>query len=127
LVEGKGAVSLDVASIGAGLGAKNVRVLETWGTSHHCASTGMPADEISIEAKGIKNGRPATGWTIMTLPRAENSLTAMCITALIERTLGLDGELPTAPGLYTPELVIPPESMISRFLALGAQVRTTFT
>lgn len=126
-VEGKGSVSLDVASIGASADAPNVRVLETWGTSHHYALTGIPADEVSVEVAGSINGAAATGRQVLSLPRSVTSLTALGIVLALERTLGLDGDLPAKLGLYSPELLIAPDIFISRLQDAGVKVETTLT
>jgi hypothetical protein len=126
-LQGKGAVSLDVVSIGAGTGAQNVRVLETWGTSHSFTSTGAAADEVSIEIRGRIQNRQMVGWRVLTLPRHVGSLTALSIALLLERVLGIGGDAPTPPGLYTPELLIPPKSWVLRLPEFGVQVNTSFT
>lgn len=127
MVQGKGAVSLDVVSIGAGTGSPNVRVLETWGTSHFSASTGQAADEVSIAIKGRIKDRQMVGWRVLTLPRSVGSLTALSVALLLERALGIGGDAQTPPGLYTPELLIPPKSWVLRLPDFGVQVKTSFT
>lgn len=127
LVQGKGAVSLDVASIGAGTGSPNVRVLETWGTSHFFTTNVEAADEVSIEIKGRIQDRQMVGWRVLTLPRSVGSLTALSVALLLERALGIGGDAQPPPGLYTPELLIPPKSWVLRLPDFGVQVKTSFT
>lgn len=127
MIKGNGAVSLDVASIGASLGAPNVRVLESWGTSHHYSKTGIPADEVSIEISGQKNGATKALNTVLTLPRVQSSLTAICIVLLLERVLGLDGCPAAIPGVYTPENILPRNSFLTSLRELGVSVEATIT
>lgn len=125
LREGKGAVSPDVASIGAGCGAPDVRVLETWGASHHHAVTGTPADEVAVDIRGDSGGVSASGRQVLTWPSAETSLTAICVALLLERAMGLDGAPPAGGGVYTPECLIPPGMFMSRLAEAGAQLETS--
>lgn len=125
LIDGNGAVSLDVASIGASLDVANVRVLESWGTSHHYTRTGIAADEISIEVKGKRNGVLEIVRSVLTLPRTQTSLTAICIVLMLERALGLDGGPLAEPGIYTPEIFMNPDSFLSLLREAGVVIDTT--
>lgn len=125
LINGNGAVSLDVASIGACLGTPNVRVLESWGTSHHYSITGVPADEISIELSGKSNGEAKTVRCVLTLPREQFSLTAICVVLLLERALGLDGKVPAEPAIYTPENILNPDGFFNSLRKAGVTVETS--
>lgn len=124
LIEGNGAVSLDVVSIGASLSAANVRVLESWGTSHHYTRTGIAADELSIEVRGKRNGVANIARSVLTLPRTQSSLTAICIALMLERALGLDGGHLAKHGVYTPEIFMNPDSFMSLLREAGVLIET---
>jgi hypothetical protein len=125
IVEGKGAVSIDVASIGARTSARNIHVLETWGQSHLFTLTGTPADEISIEVVGTINGEHRFGRQTLQLSNSVTTLTALCIALTLERLIGLDGHPPASPGVYTPDQIMAPEAFLAQLQLAGAEVVTT--
>lgn len=125
LIEGSGAVSLDVASIGASLNAANVRVLESWGTSYYYTCTGIAADEVSIEVTGKRYGADDIVRSVLTLPRTQSTLTAISIALMLERALGLDGGGLAKPGVYTPEIFMNPDSFMTLIRNAGVLIETT--
>lgn len=122
-VDGKGSISLDVVSIGAGTGAPNVRVLEAWGMTDGAGSGGGGLDEVTVEVTGLAGGRPVAAWQSLALERDGSSLTALCVVLLLERALGLDARAPAPPGLYGPETLIAPRTMVARLQAAGVRVQ----
>lgn len=127
LREGKGSVSLDVVSIAAGSGAADVRVLETWEESHSHATTGVSADEVTVEVLGRRGSDWVRGRQILVMPKStKGSLTSVCVVLLLERALGLDGMTPASPGLYSPERLLAPRDFMTALRKAGARVETQF-
>lgn len=122
MVVGGGAVSIDVAAIGAATSARNVRVLENWGVSHSYLSNGTPAEEISIEIEGLIEGHPRTKRMTLQIPNNTGSITAISVTIALERMIGLDGNSALEAGVYGPENLIAPGEFIDRLIQSGVCV-----
>lgn len=125
LVDGKGAVSIDVASIGARVDAPNIRVLETWGDSTHFTETGIPADEVIIETAGVINGQKCSARQTLQLPHPITSLTALSLVITIERLLGLDGAPPAPGGVWTPDQLFAGDAFMASLKKGGVRVETS--
>lgn len=122
IVVGNGSVSIDVAAIGAATNAPNIRVLEHWGDSHHFLTKGSPADEVSLEIEGLRDGQLHTQRMTLQLPNAAGSLTAISVTLALERLLGLDGRPPIQAGVYGPENLMASGEFIDRLKQAGVKV-----
>lgn len=125
MVVGSGAVSIDVAAIGAATKAPNVRVLEYWGDSHGYLSNGRPAEEIAIEIEGLTEGRTCTKRMTLQLPNDVGSITAMSVSIALERMIGLDGNTAPEAGVYGPENLVEPRDFIDRLIQSGVCVERT--
>lgn len=65
MIEGKGLISIEVATIGTRANVRDIHLLETWGDSSHYLGTGIPADQVVIEVIGILmegSGRADAGF-----------------------------------------------------------------
>lgn len=121
LLEGKPAVSCDAISIGAWTGARNVRVLETWGDSLSFLEKGLPSDEIAVEVTGKNlDGNPVRLRQEIVAPRQSVTLTSISVALLLEKAAGL-GDSALAPGLYLSEQALEPRSATQALAAAGVQ------
>lgn len=115
-------VGVDALSIGAGCGARSVRVLEVFGESASRAPGGGGADEISLEIFGAHAAGAAFGLRQeISAPRDSVRLTPLIATLLLERLSGLVGTAP-APGIYLPEHLVSPTEAVASMAAAGVEI-----
>lgn len=115
-VEGVGAVSGDVLSIGAATEAPNIRILEAWGMSSSRAAGGGACDEVNIRMGGrARDGGPMEIRQVFSCPRDKSSFTAISAVFLLER---LCADRP-APGYHMAEHIADPAGFVQNMLAEG--------
>ena len=115
--------SIDVAGLAAATGASDVQFnLATGITSSR--RRGQPkSTEIIIEMAGTdRDGRPLRTRHGAFHPGGAAPLTALGVSMILERLVGLDGKAPTAPGLYFPYQVLDHECYLARLQAEGGSV-----
>jgi hypothetical protein len=122
-VEGKQYAPLDVASLGAILHAPSVRLDLVVGESAGRRRGGSYSTEIVLEIEGVDAAGARTKQR-HTIAHAggQAPLTAMSIVLTLERLLGLDGEAPVGPGLYSPDTLLEPAAFVERLRAFGAEL-----
>lgn len=116
----KGAVSVDVASIGAATGAQNVRVLEIWGPPESDAGSTPAADTVVVEITGRTNeGATQQLLRKVTIPHEGTSMTTLTMALILGKMLGVNGISPLLPGIYLPESVLEASTFRSAADAAG--------
>jgi hypothetical protein len=110
----------DVISLGAATDARSIRIDLAY-TQSASRRRGEPfSTEIVINCSGLgHDGRPLEVHQEIVHPDGQAPLTALGITLLVERLLGLNGQKPSA-GLYMPETLIDIDNYLQRMRAIGA-------
>jgi hypothetical protein len=115
---------LDVASLAAATDARSVRFdLALAPTASR--RRGEPlSTEIVIEIEGEhRDGTARRVRHEIVHPAGQAPMTALGVAVAVQRLLGLIGGAPVAPGLYLPEVLIDPETMVRRLTDFGARIR----
>jgi hypothetical protein len=122
-LEGAGFSSIDVVGLAAATGAPNVQFNIATGVSSSRRRGGPKSTEIIIELAGEDHdGRPLRTRNAVFHPGGAAPLTAMGVSMIIERLVGLDGSAPTPAGLYFPFQVLDHATYLSRLQAEGGSI-----
>ena len=57
-------------------------------------------------------------------PAGQAPMTALGVALAVQRLLGLAGGAPVAPGLYTPHVLLDPETVVRRLQDIGTLIRS---
>ena len=122
-LEGAGFSSIDVVGLAAATGAPNVQFNIATGVSSSRRRGGPKSTEIIIELAGEDHeGRPLRTRNAVFHPGGAAPLTALGVSMIIERLVGLDGSAPTPAGLYFPFQVLDHATYLSRLQAEGGSI-----
>lgn len=123
-MEASGFSSIDVVGLAAATGAANVQFNLAIGVSS-TRRQGMPmSTEIIIELAGVdSNGEPLHTRHALVHPQGAAPLTGLSVAMILERLLGLDGQPPTAPGLYFPYQLLNATAYLQRLKQEGGELR----
>lgn len=122
-LEGAGFSSIDVVGLAAATGAPNVQFNIATGVSSSRRRGGSKSTEIIIELAGEDHdGRPLRTRNAVFHPGGAAHLTALGVSMIIERLVGLDGSAPTPAGLYFPFQVLDHATYLSRLQAEGGSI-----
>lgn len=123
-LEGRAYSPLDVTSLAAATDARSIRFDLAVGQSAARRRGEAFSTEIIIEITGR---RPDAGTARvrheLVHPAGQAALTALAVALAVERLLGLAGGAAVAPGLYLPELLIEPATMVRRLRDFGTSIR----
>ncbi len=123
-IEGSGFSSIDVTGLAAATGAPNVQFNMAIGVSSTRRQGGAMSTEIIIELAGEDlKGEPLRTRHALIHPAGAAPLTGLSVAMLLERLLGLDGHLPTAPGLYFPYQLLNAAAYLQRLKQEGGELR----
>ena len=115
--------TLDVPSIAAFTGARNIRFDFIIGESIGSSKGLTASHDLYIEIEGTSSsGEHKKVRTIVSDPKGNSHLTAVGVYLIAERVLGLNGQ--TAQeigGLYLPETIVSSDNIINRLAAFGIQ------
>ncbi|RTZ48273.1 NAD(P)-dependent oxidoreductase [Candidimonas sp. SYP-B2681] len=122
-VEGAGFSSIDVVGLAVATGSPNVQFNIATGVSSSRRRGGSKSTEIIIELAGEDHdGRPLRTRHAVFHPDGAAHLTALGVSMIIERLVGLDGSAPTPAGLYFPFQVFDHATYLSRLQAEGGSI-----
>jgi len=122
-IEASGFSSIDVASLAAATGAKDVQFDLVAGVSSTRRRGEPKSTEIIIELSGEgRDGRTLLTRHAVFHPGGAAPLTALGVATILERLTGLDGRDPAAPGLYFPYQLLDPATYLHRLEAAGGGV-----
>ncbi|AUX31244.1 MULTISPECIES: hypothetical protein [Sorangium] len=114
----------DVVSLAAATDARSIRV--DLAARDRAAGAAGPRTELIVEVSGRRHdGSGARLRYDITDADNLSRLSAYGAAIATERLLGLAGGPPVGPGLYNPESVLDPASVVARLEELGARVRRT--
>ncbi|MBP1848167.1 hypothetical protein J2046_006457 [Rhizobium petrolearium] len=120
---GTGFSSIDVAGLAAATGAPNVQFNIATGVSTSRRRGEPKSTEIIIELAGEDHdGQPLRNCHAVFHPGGAAPLTALGVSMILERLIGLDGNRPTPAGLYFPFQVLDHASYLSRLHAEGGSI-----
>ena len=108
-IQATGFSSIDVVGLATATGAHSVQFDLGMGVSSSRRQGGALSTEIILDITGLDASGP---------------LTALGITLLLERLIGLDGKPPVAPGLYFPYQILDASRYLSQLAEEGGEVRT---
>lgn len=113
----------DVIALAAATGAPNVRFNLAVGTTSSRRRGEPPSTEIIMELVGTDH----TGGALRTRhavvhPEGQMPLTGLGVAMVLERLMGLDGELPTPPGLYFAHQLLDGGSYPTRLEQIGGEI-----
>lgn len=113
---------LDVLSLAAATGARDVRFDLGAGESLGTLGGGPASHDLYIDIEGVRTdgARARRRWRLSD-PAGQAHLTALGVLVGIERVLGLDGAPPPAGGLAFPETLLDPDRTLSRLKTFGVQ------
>jgi hypothetical protein len=114
---------LDVPSIAARTGARDIRFDIGVGVSLGRSLTGLASHDLVVELSGTdESGRKVVRERVLTAPRGQAWLTSIMVALAAERLLGLAGERPLDPGLYLPETLLRPQTALAKLLSYGVGI-----
>ncbi|MCA2371382.1 NAD(P)-dependent oxidoreductase [Agrobacterium genomosp. 3 str. CIP 111-78] len=115
--------SIDVAGLAAATGAPNVQFNIATGVSTSRRRGEPKSTEIIIELAGEgHDGQPLYNRYAVFHPGGAAPLTALGVSMILERLIGLDGNRPTPAGLYFPFQVLDHATYLSRLHAEGGSI-----
>ncbi len=125
-VEAQAYSLLDNLSLAAATSARSVR-FDVAVTESASRKRGEPfSTEMVIAIEGTaRTGERRQVRVEVVHPEGQAPMTAVGVSVLLERLLGLDGEAPPTPGLYLPDVLVRPERMVQRLEENGARFRRT--
>lgn len=111
----------DIVSLGARTDARHIAFDIAVGVSSTRRAGEALSTEILVELEGTAaDGSGKRTRHALVHPEGQAPLTALALTLILERLTGLDGDPPSAPGLYFPDGLVTPERFVKRALASGA-------
>ena len=117
-IEASGFSSIDVVGLATETGARNVQFNLATGISSSRRRGEAKSTEIIIELGGEdQKGRSLRTRHAVFHPAGAAQLTALGVSMILERLIGLNGSPATAPGLYFPYQVIDHEKYLARLFA----------
>ncbi|WP_299652874.1 NAD(P)-dependent oxidoreductase [uncultured Jannaschia sp.] len=123
VMDAEGFSSIDVMGLAAATGARNVEFNIATGVSSSRRRGEPKSTEIVLEFAGRdQKDEPLRTRHVVMHPDGAAPLTGIGIAMILERLLGLDGEVPTAPGLYFPYQLLSYDTYISRLEQDGGAV-----
>lgn len=123
-VEASGFSSIDVVGLAAATGAPDVQFNLGAGVSSTRRLGGPMSTEIIIELAGEGlHGEPLCTRHAVIHPAGAAPLTGLSVAMILERLLGLDGQPPTAPGLYFPYQLLNASEYLQRLEKEGGELR----
>lgn len=115
---------LDVPSVAAVTRARNVRFDLAIGTSAGTRAGGPASHDLQIDIEGeLHSGAPAARRLSISAGLGQAHLTALGVSLIAERVLGLDGVPPPAGGLHLPETLLDPAAVMRRLETFGVSAR----
>jgi hypothetical protein len=124
VIEGRAYSPLDVVSLAAATDARSIRLDLAVGRSASRLRGEAFSTEIIIEIAGrAPDGSIARVRHDIVHPAGQAPLTALGVALAVERLLGLAGGPAPSPGLYLPETLIEPATMVRRMREFGASIR----
>jgi hypothetical protein len=123
-IQGSGFSSIDVTGLAAATGAPDVQFNMAIGVSSTRRQGGAMSTEVIIElvGEGLKD-EPLRTRHALIHPAGAAPLTGLSVAMLLERLLGLDGQPPTAPGLYFPYQLLDAAAYLKRLEQEGGELR----
>lgn len=122
-MEAAGFSSIDVVGLAAATGAQNVQFNIATGISSSRRRGEPKSTEIIIELAGKDHhGSPLRTRHAVFHPGGAAELTALGVSMIIERVVGLDGNAPTPAGLYFPYQVLDHATYLARLQAEGGSL-----
>jgi hypothetical protein len=123
-MKGRAYSPLDVVSLAAATEARSIRLDLAVGESSSRRGGEAFSTEIIIEITGQReDGTPARVRHELVHPAGQAPVTAVGVAVGVERLLGLAGGPAAAPGLYLPEVLIDPATMVRRLKEFGTRIR----
>lgn len=124
-VEASGFSSIDVVGLATATQSPNVQFNIATGVSSTRRRGEPKSTEIILELAGEdQQGRSLRTRHAVFHPGGAASLTALGVSMILERLVGLDGRAPTAPGLYFPYQVLDHETYLARLRQDGGDLLT---
>jgi hypothetical protein len=122
-MEASGFSSIDVVGLAAATGAPNVQFDIATGVSSTRRRGEPRSTEIIIELAGEDHeGRSRRTRHAVFHPGGAAPLTALGVSMVLERLVGLDGKAPTAPGLYFPYQILDHAAYLARLREEGGSL-----
>ncbi len=113
----------DIAALSAATGAPNVQVNIAVGVSSTRRRGEPMSTEIILDLAGEDHaGQPLRTRHAIVHPEGQAPLTALGVTMMLERLVGLDGKPPSPAGLYLPEHLVDPAEYLRRLEQIGGTV-----
>jgi len=123
MMQGAGFSSIDVVGLAVATGALNVQFNIATGVSSSRRRGEPKSTEIIIELAGEDHrGRPLRTRHAVFHPGGAAPLTALGVSMILERLVGLDDSAPTPAGLYFPFQVLDHPTYLSRLQAEGGSI-----
>jgi hypothetical protein len=123
-VRGQAFAVLDVVSLAAATDARSVRFDVAVGKTASRRRGEPFSTEIVIEIEGEREG--GTIGRVrheIVHPQGQAPMTALGVALAIQRLLGLAGGPPVGPGLYSPDVLLEPETVVQQLQKIGTQIR----
>lgn len=122
-VAGSGFSSIDVAGLAAATGATDVQFDIATAVSSSRRRGEPKSTEIIIELSGKgQDGQPLQSRHAVFHPGGAAPLTALGVSMILERLVGLDGQAPTSAGLYFPFQVLDHAGYLARLQSDGGRI-----
>lgn len=116
--------ALDVVSLAAATDARSVRCDVAVGQTASRRRGEPFSTEIVVEIEGERSdGTIRRVRHEIVHPEGQAPMTALGVALAIQRLLGLAGGPPVAPGLYSPDVLLEPETVVRQLRELGTQIR----
>lgn len=113
----------DVLALATATGAANVRFDLANGVTSSRRRGAPASTEIVIAMRGEnRDGQPLATRHAVMHPAGQVPLTALGVTLVLERLLGIDGAPPTPPGLYFPCQLLDPGTYLERMRGIGGEL-----
>lgn len=123
-IDAAGFSSIDVVGLAAATGAANVQFNMAIDVSSTRRQGGAMSTEILIELAGEDpQGQALRTRHAVVHPKGAALLTALCVTMVVERLLGLDGGQAPQPGLYFPYQLLDRPRFLQRLQQEGGELR----
>ncbi len=124
-IKASGFSSIDIAGLAAVTGARDVMFAIGTGVSSSRRAGGAKSTEIIIELTGVDaQDAPLRSRHAVFHPGGAAPLTALGVSMLLERLVGLDGKPATPAGLFFPYQIIDHAAYLGRLEQEGGQLMT---